>query len=152
MSWEDIKLKSSVGSYNSVGMNKNEFSIVYNPEKKSHSLTLNRFLNEPIEKGEYYYFAMKKETESGLIVILLQKKQTPTNVRMYGSPRKRSYNYRINSREVVESIRKVLGITKIGVVKVGISDNKSKNKECMLFEVEVNTPKVSDIYESLTDV
>lgn len=161
MSWEDIPLMLHTNTRGGGGMSKNEFSIVWHKTKNSVSLTLNRFLNEAIEKGEYYYFGMKRETESGLIVILLQKKKTPSNVRLYVASKvchgkKRSYNYKITARSIIKQVMDALGLEdKEALYRVKISDNKSKNNTCMLFEVEIpaiteETKEAKDIYEELT--
>ena len=153
MSWEDIPLKQNLSNKSNGGMDKNTFSIVWHPEKNSVSLTLNRHLNEPIEKGEYFYFAMKREVESGLLVILLQKKVTSSNIKMYVSTKRHTaYNYKINARAVVAQIMEALGIEKEpGIYHIKISDNKSKNNQCMLFETEYKCPSTEeDPYSDLT--
>ena len=140
--WQTITLTKNNG--NGGKMNVHQMTLRYDAEKKSFGLTLNQYLNEAIEKGGYFYFGLMKETESGVVAMILQNRQTPNNVRMQGSTHmgkkeNYSYNYCIKSRETVEQIYDALGINKDknSFIRLTIGDNMSRNDTCMLFEVEI---------------
>lgn len=151
MAWENVNLKSGT-RLNGGRLEKDEISLRYDAEKKSYGLTINQSLNEIIEKGGFYYFGLMKESISCQVAILLQKAPTQYNVKMAGCEKnkKYAYNYGVRSKKVVESIFETLGIEKnIGNIRLKISGNKSKNKDVLMFEIDV--PQMSDLLDNINN-
>lgn len=148
--WQNIEL-----SDNSCGrkkMGKNDISFRYSEKKKSYGVTLNSFLNKDIEAGGFFYFGLMRETESGIVAIILQKKPSNTNIKMHGPNNEKgtsgySFNYNICSKKAVRQVYEALGLPfNDNTLYLKISDNKSKNDNCMLFELEIPS---DDIYSKI---